>query len=192
MSELTASHGATVARVRAEVEAVFAELAGWFDKPEPVRQYRPADSGWTIDEVLEHITLTSHFLLIVIRKNCDKAVKRAQRGEQPSENESDLELLQPVGLWGSFVWIRPEHMEPTGAVPLAEVRVRMAAQRDECLDVLQRLKSGEGALVKVRMSVNECGHLDIYQWIAFLALHARRHLTQLQGNEDEFRARGCP
>ena len=46
----------------------------WFDKPQALRQFKP-QAGWTIDEILEHIALTSHFLLIIIEKGTDKAFR---------------------------------------------------------------------------------------------------------------------
>ena len=31
----------------------FAQLDGWFAAPAPLRAHRPADGGWTVDEVLK-------------------------------------------------------------------------------------------------------------------------------------------
>ena len=42
----------------------------WFKETEEVKNYRPIDTGWTILEILEHIALTSHFLLKLIDKGC--------------------------------------------------------------------------------------------------------------------------
>ena len=44
----------------------FKNVDNWFDKPENIRHYRPQNGGWTINEILEHIELTSHFLLKLI------------------------------------------------------------------------------------------------------------------------------
>ena len=38
----------------------------WFDIEDEIKNYRPLDKGWTIAEILEHIALTSHFLMILI------------------------------------------------------------------------------------------------------------------------------
>ena len=65
----------------------------------------------------------------------------------------------------------------------------MREQRRECLEILEQLGGGEGALHRVRMSVNQSGKLDIYQWLYFLAQHARRHLDQMKENEAEWRSR---
>jgi hypothetical protein len=36
------------------------------------------------------------------------------------------------------------------------------------------------------MSVNNLGKLNVYEYVYFLAQHARRHLTQMQDNAAEF------
>jgi len=175
----------TIERVRTALDETFGAIDGWFDKPEALRSYKPANGGWSIDEVLEHVTLTSHFLLIVIRQSAEKGLKRAAGGNPIPDGESDLDVLEPIGRRGSFSWSRPEHMIPTGAVSNHEVRERMGAQYRECVSILDRLLGGEGALHKVRMSVNGSGRLDVYQWLYFLAQHAARHIDQMRENEEE-------
>jgi hypothetical protein len=58
---MTAIHpySRTIERVRTALTGTFAETDTWFDRPEPLRSFHPSDGGWTIDEILEHITLTS-------------------------------------------------------------------------------------------------------------------------------------
>jgi hypothetical protein len=155
------------------------ELDTWFEQSEEIRTYQPQDGGWSIQAILEHITLTSHYLLLIIRKGQAKALQRARRGEPIEEGESDLERLTPIGHPDAFPWIRPEHMEPTGA-SLAEIRTRLHTQHQECLTYLAALNHGEGTLYSVRMSVQNLGKMDMYQWIYFLVLHQRRHITQMQ------------
>ena len=189
MSVRAAAYPQTLARVRAALVDTFDQVDPWFDKPAAGRSYKPSSGGWSIDEVLEHITLTSHFLMIVIRNSARTALKRAAAGAAIPEGESDLGLLEPIGRRGAFTWSRPEHMIPTGTVPSHEVRERMREQRRECLEILEQLGGGEGSLHRVRMSVNQSGKLDIYQWLYFLAQHARRHIDQMKENETEWRSR---
>jgi hypothetical protein len=170
----------TVVRVRQALNTIFAELDCWFDRAEDLRKFKPPSGGWSTDQILEHITLTNDFLMLVIRRWAEKAVRKAQRGEPIPAGESDLTGLDVIGERGSFGWVRPEHMEPTGVPSSAEVRERMRQQVAECLDLLRQLGSGEGSLCKVRMSVNALGKIDLYQWLYFLAQHARRHVQQMQ------------
>ena len=170
----------TVATVRQTLQQTFDELDTWFDQPAAVRVYKPKDAGWSIDELLEHVTLTSHFLLIVIRNGATKATKRAARGVPIVGDEDDLEVMSSIGHPDAFAWLRPEHMEPTRNHTSTTVRVTMREQQRECLEILARTGNGEGSLHKVRMSVQNLGKLDLYQWLYFLALHARRHLAQIE------------
>ncbi|HYT87415.1 MAG TPA: DinB family protein [Gemmataceae bacterium] len=181
---------ATIAAVRQALTDIFAAVDGWFDRSKELRRFRPPSGGWSIDQILEHVTLTNHFLLLIIRRWTAKAVRKARRGEVVSEGESELTRLDLIGERGSFAWVRPEHMEPTGVPTPAEVRERMRGQVAECLELLAQLRHGEGALCKVRMSVNGLGKIDLYQWLYFLAQHARRHLQQLQEIERRFREPG--
>ena len=62
----TLPYARTIQQVRESVIRAFAALDSWFDQPADVRALRPANGGWTIDEVLEHVTLTNHYLLLVM------------------------------------------------------------------------------------------------------------------------------
>lgn len=175
-----APYSQTVQRVAESLRTTFDALDPWFDRPAAERSYKPADGGWSIDEILEHITLTSHFLLIVIRNSTRKALRRAETRSPVPDGESNLDLLEPIGQRGAFAWSRPEHMIPTGAVPATQVRQTLRDQAEECLALLSQLQAGEGSFHKVRMSVNQSGRLDIYQWLYFLAQHALRHISQME------------
>src|SRR4051812_27130935 len=139
----------TIATVAAALSDVFGELDVWFDRRDDLRRYAPAAGGWSGDQVLEHVALTNHFLLLTLRKFVDVAGRRAARAAVP-EGEGDLDRLRIIGQRGSFGWRRPDHMEPAGRPP-AEVRLTLRRQRAECLDLLHRLRHGEGAFCRVTM-----------------------------------------
>jgi hypothetical protein len=174
----------TIRQVTQAVVESFDTIYPWFEQPAEVQNYKPMDGGWSIAEILEHITLTTHFLLIVANNGCAKAVKRALTQGIP-DSESDLAKLAPIGRTGSFTWIRPEHMEPKGSKSASEILRTMRLQQQQCLELLEKLGHGEGSLFKVRMSVNELGRIDVYQWIYFIAQHAKRHVQQMAENLQE-------
>ena len=74
-------------------------------------------------------------------------------------------------------------MEPTGTAPLSEVRSRLNAQKDQCLELLESLDNGIGRLVEVSMSVNQLGKIDLNHWAYFIVKHDNRHLDQLSSIE---------
>jgi hypothetical protein len=175
----------TVTRVTQAISDTFDQIYPWFGQPADVLRFKPADGGWSIAEILEHITLTTHFLLIVATNGCTKAVKRALT-QTIEDSESDLAKLQSISQKDSFPWIRPEHMEPKGE-PASEVLATMQIQQHQCVELLEKLQNGEGSLFRVRMSVNALGRIDLYQWIYFIAQHARRHVAQMEENLAEWR-----
>lgn len=167
----------------------FEKIDGWFDKAVELRNYKPSDGGWTIDQILEHIGLTNHFLLILINKGTNKALANISNEDLESVLSGYIfhrDKLTEVGLHKSFDWIRPEHMEPKADKTLVEVRQQLKNQVRECLDNLERLKNGEGVLYKTTMSVNDLGKIDVYEYIYFLAQHGQRHITQMEKNEVEY------
>ncbi len=166
--------------------ATFSEIDLWFEKEEEVRQFRPPSNGWTIDEILEHIALTNHFLLILIDKGKNKALQNRSKlvlEEELKTYTFNGNKLTEVGLHESFTWIRPAHMEPKGEKTLIEVKEELQLQLKQCLASLDELKNGEGILYKTTMSVNNLGKIDVYEYIYFLAQHGKRHITQMTKNE---------
>ncbi len=176
-----------IREIREVLITQFQATDAWFDAPESLRSFRPSRGSWTINEILEHITLTNHFLLMLIRKGGQKSLQLLDKSDLAAAAEGYVfhrEKLEDVGTLGSFVWTRPEHMEPSGA-PHAEVRARLQEQLEECLDWLDQLHQGAGILYKTTMTVNDLGKIDVYEYLYFLAMHIRRHLMQMEGNKQE-------
>jgi hypothetical protein len=163
--------------VRVALTRVFSLLDARFELPREELERRPDyPDAWTIAEHLEHVCLANHFLLLTIKKGCRTALRRAA-GAQPPEGESDLALLSPIASPGAFDWSVPSHMVPTGRRQPAEIRDELNSQRDACLELLAGMPRGEGRLCSIRISVHALGRLDMYQWLYFLAQHARYHLA---------------
>lgn len=183
---------ALIISIRQLLQTTFDDIDHWFDKDEVLRQFQPPDGGWTIDEILEHISLTNHFLLILIEKGAAKALQNADKTDLQAALQTyhfHTDKLGEVGVHLSFPWIRPVHMEPTGLKPMAAVRELLNEQCRQCLDCLDRLPNGEGILYKTTMTVNDLGKIDVYEYIGFLAQHGRRHVAQMAKIEAAFLAK---
>ena len=164
-------------------------LLDWFELEDELKNYRPNDGGWTISEILEHIVLTSHYLLILIDKGTNKALRNIENNNLPEliENFDDrLTNIDQIGIHKSFEWIRPAHMEPKGEKSAFEIKKDMITQFTRCLNYLDKLKNGEGLLFKTTMTVNKLGKINVYEYIYFLSKHAERHIGQMIENKNEF------
>ena len=178
-----------IQQIQLHLVQTHANIFNWFQETEAVKNYRPADKGWTISEILEHIALTSHYLLILIDKGTDKAlrnVKGVSLEESLSTFNYNLDRLDAIGMHKSFSWVRPEHMEPKGQKHELEIKAEMIDQLNRCLNQLTKLKNGEGLLYNTTMTVNSLGRLNVYEYIYFLSKHAERHIRQMEENRVEF------
>ncbi len=173
------NHKQNIEKVHSALTNVFARLDQYFDLPASVRTYHSSSDSWSIDEILEHITLTDHFLMLVIRASVAKALKRSSHEVIPDQ-PNPFDMIDRIGDPNAFAWIRPEHMQPTGKADSTETRNLLQRQCRECLHFLEMMPGGEGTLHKVRMSVQNLGKLDVYQWLYFLAQHAHRHTVEIE------------
>lgn len=179
-----------ITKIKDELSKAFAVLFLCFEANDELLDYRPAKGGWTIREVLEHVSITNHFLLILIRKGTAKAVEIAKDKNYDDlllNYDLDWDKLKMIGEHNSFKWNRPEHMEPKGTLSLNEIKSTLKEQMLECLSFLDQMPKGEGVLYKTMMSVNDLGKIDVYHYIYFLVQHINRHLTQMEKVREEFK-----
>lgn len=177
-----------IKEIKTHLQLSFDEVDGWFDKEKKTRDYQPSNGGWTVHQILEHIYLTNFYLLILIGKGSKKALRNYPGPNLEVEKQNYIfnrEKFEKVGEYGAFKWIRPEHMEPKGEMGLHEIRSLISMQYQQGLIYLDRMKNGEGLLCRITMTVNGLGKINVYEYIYFLSLHARRHLTQMKNNELE-------
>ncbi|MNI69559.1 DinB superfamily protein [compost metagenome] len=178
----------TIEFIDKELSQTLKEYQTWFCLNPELLNFKPK-VGWSIEQILEHVTLTNHFLLIIIRKGKRKALELASKKDFKTSLETyhnNLYELEAIAMHKSFNWIRPEHMEPKGDKQIGQVRELLDEQITECKEILKELRNGEGILYKITMSVNDLGKIDVYQYIYFLCQHAKRHITQMQKVKDEF------
>ncbi|MBE9916464.1 DinB family protein [Paenibacillus donghaensis] len=178
----------TILFIDEELTQTLNDYQNWFVLKPEVLSFKP-QVGWSIEQILEHVTLTNHFLLILIRKGKRKAIELSTKKDLKSVLESyqyNLQALDAIAKHKSFNWIRPEHMEPKGDKELGQIRSLLDDQIKECKDLLKEMKNGEGILYKTTMTVNNLGKIDVYQYIYFLCQHAKRHIVQMQKVMNEY------
>lgn len=175
-------------KIETELNATFNAVCTWFNIDKKLLQHKPINGGWSVSEILEHISLTNYFLLILIKKATNKALQKAAKNQLtvPADYNINWKALATIGTPSAFEWNRPEHMEPTGKADLDTIRLTIRQQLTECIDCLKKLSNGEGVLYKTMMSVNGLGKIDVYHYILFLAEHSRRHLTQMENVRRDF------
>lgn len=177
-----------IQEIKQHLKLTSEEADRWFDKDEVTVNYYPSNGGWTIAQILEHTYLTNFYLLILIEKGVNKAMRNYKNMDLEFEMKNysfNTKKFAEVGEYSAFIWIRPEHMEPKGELKLSEIRYLISLQYKRCLDYLDLMKDGEGLLCTTTMTVNELGRINVYEYIYFLSLHSQRHIVQMRNNEQE-------
>ena len=176
--------------LRRELIRTFAVMDGWFDKPISLRRYKPVDKGWNINEVLEHIMLANHYLVIVIDRSRAGAWKKSEASGATAGLQESYELSTPALLEltdpEAIAWQCHNHHQPLGKRLPSDIRRELRNHLETCLITLEMLPNGEGALHQTPVAFNNIGKLDVYQQVYFLILHAQRHLHQMKKIEHEF------
>ena len=176
-----------------EIQAAIDRVIPWFDCDKDAAEWLPSDDGWSIQEILEHIVLTSHYLLLLIDKGARKSLAAKSKGaliSLPQDYELIPESLAESGIFQAFTWHRPEHMDPRKNSIEGDPKLNFLQQMDRCRMVVESLTGGWGHHTKTTMTVNAIGKLDVYQYIIFLCRHAQRHCTQMERNKREFELGG--
>lgn len=175
-------HARAAREVEARLRDTFAAMEQWCDAEPTLLDFRPAPERWSAREILEHVTLTNHYLLVLADKIRDKSAKRLARGEPWPTGAPLHEALERLAAERTR-WPHPEHMTPTGAASIDEVRARLAEQSSRALAHVDAMSSGEGTLHRIRMSrLPGENRLGLVEYLDVIARHAERHLAQLQEN----------
>src|SRR5688572_32255268 len=96
--------------IRTDMDGIYSKIYDWFNVSEELMNYSPENGGWNIRQVLEHISLTNHFLLILIRKGVQGSLKKSAAMDYPyllANYDLDWDKLREIGTHGSFEWNRP-------------------------------------------------------------------------------------
>lgn len=144
---------------------------------EGLRSQRPGEHRWSVNEVLEHLSIVETRLskvlgeAIATARQAGLGLEHGQRMPLPSETESILvDRTNPRNA--------PEAAQPTGRLNAEQALAAVDRSRDA---VRHTLLSADGlALSEVTYAHPFFGPLTAYQWVEWLAGHRVRHAQQIQ------------
>jgi hypothetical protein len=174
-----------ISKINQELISSFAELDSWFDCEERFLFEKSLAGQWSVAETLEHVMLTNRHLLFLIG-NIGQVKMKKDPGNMLQHYNLEIPEIEYLAS-GRYPWHFQDHLQPQRIKTPAEIRSRLRDQLYSCLQQLDLLACGEGTLITVRIPVETpcevaipC-ELDAYQSLYLLALHAKRHCTQLSG-----------
>jgi hypothetical protein len=134
-----------------------------------------APGRWTVGQLLEHLRLVEAGSARLL----ERRLERAREAGLPEETEtaSILERFDGATHVEGPPRVAPDVVAPQ-AVSTEEALAGLAESRDALRAVMHQ---GDGlALEQVRARHEVLGDISMYEWLAFLAHHERRHAQQLR------------
>jgi hypothetical protein len=141
------------------------------------RQKRPPDGGWSIADIVEHLSIVEARMT----GNFAAWIAEAKASGLPAETaeESILDRFDVA----AFIdrgrrRVASAASQPTGTVPVDAALRRLEELRHDRRAVLAAADGlALGTIVREHPSV---GTLNMYEWIAFSGAHMRRHADQIR------------
>lgn len=171
-------------KIRTELIQAFDQAFDVFSTREDVLYYKPANEGWSIYQVLEHVLLANYFLLRIVNKQTERAMQLAATSKvisDPDAYKIDEAKLKRMELTGSYVWVSQRFTEPVGDMPLLQLKMTLHDQVNEILGLLKNR-----AVIDANLKTFETGKIDALHYLYFLVQHMQRHLGQISRIKAEF------
>jgi hypothetical protein len=168
-----------LAAVVAYADAARTELLAVVDAiPPSLREARPTEEGWSVAEVLEHLSRVEKGIAKLVALK----VGELQTLPEPPHEAEEMVAID-LGKFGivetpSMKLAAPDRVAPLGEMSSEDARSALSETRGVLLD---QLHAGDGlAYSSVRHPHPFLGELDLYEWVYFVGAHERRHLAQVR------------
>lgn len=144
--------------------------------PAEKQDWRENGEGWTIKEIVEHVSLVESGSLRIAQKLFGKA--------ESAEIQSNEFPPLPNDFFGKLESVRdrklqaPERIHPQGNQSIADSLAKLKEDRGVLQDLRAKLEKLDASAPTFPHPA--LGDLNIYQWIIMLGFHERRHLMQIE------------
>lgn len=147
------------------------------DVPPPLRGRRPAAERWSVDEILEHLSLVEARIAQLLASHL--AAARAAGLGPERETSPVLPTLDMSRLLDrSQPLTASDSSQPRAGLSASAAWATLTEQRRALRETV--LASDGLALGAVSIPHPRLGPLDVYQWLVFLGGHEARHTAQIR------------
>lgn len=155
------------------VRARFAETIDGVSETE--LKARPEDEKWSIEQIVEHVSLVEEGM----SKICRKLLGEAQKADLKGNGEVRIsDMLWRAGSFDGMKLEAPERVRPTGLVSVDESRTKMEESRllIESLRPIFAEFDGTGP----KFPHPYFGPMSAQEWLVLSGEHTRRHTAQIE------------
>jgi hypothetical protein len=146
--------------------------------PAKLREIKPGDGGWSVAEVVEHLSLIERRVASLLTRQV--AAARASGVGPDTETSSVVaNFANPDGVVDrQRKIVSPEPVRPTGALDTESAQQALDQSRAA---IASALRDANGvSLENLVQSHPVFGPLNMYHWIVAAALHEDRHAAQIR------------
>jgi hypothetical protein len=145
--------------------------------PADVRERQPADGGWSVAQVVDHVGRVEGVCAHLVTGMVADARARAVGPETETSSVIAERILAKTADRSRKL----QAPEPAHPAPDARFDAAMAALEEAHRRVRAALASGEGlALEAIQMTHPALGVLNVYEWGVAVGGHTARHAAQIQ------------
>ncbi len=171
-----------ITKIRIELVNTFNQVFDVFTTREDVLYYQPFNEGWMMLEILEHTLLANYFLLRIVNKQIERALATVSKHAMDNKEYSlDESILLRMEKKGSPLWVPKQYIEPSGEMPLLQLKMNLHDQFNECMKVLKNRVA-----IDAIKNTSERGRIDALHYLYFLVQHMQKHLAQIERVKQDF------
>lgn len=176
----------SVADIYKAIDEVRARLVARVESlDEEAQNFRADEKGWTVAEIVEHLSVLEHKLsqLMTMMVGKVESVAAAAGGGAAAaagagSHFKPFSLDEHAARARVEKYVAPEEVRPRGGVALADSLARLKESRAALEALRPRIERAD--LTAATYPHPAFGPLNLYQWLAFIGLHEGRHLAQIE------------
>lgn len=166
----------SVAEIYEEITDTRARLVGAVEElTDEQLGFRPSPERWNVVEIVEHLSITERRLARMLAGLVGKL--EAEPAREEGSAFAPVSVAEYVERADKEKYTAPEEIRPKGT-PLPDSLARLRDSRASILDLRPRVERVDGT--RANFPHPAWGPLDLYQWLAFVGLHEKRHLSQIE------------
>ena len=136
---------------------------------------RPIGGGWTIAEIIEHLSIVDGQMLQLVSALLRKSENATDA--RPSSSTFVISLDTLAQQFGTQRIATRDNFQPTGRPSIAQSLASLNDTQEQLCNLSPRLISVD--LCGVTFPHWFLGPLNLGQWLAFIGYHEQRHLNQV-------------
>ena len=137
---------------------------------------RAADGGWSAAEIVEHLATVESGVV----KITAKLLAQAERESAKSDGifNPPVSFVEQAKTAANQKFQAPERIHPQGRQSVAESLSKLDESRRALTEMRPRIESVDSS--KTAFPHPFFGDLNLYEWLAMIGMHERRHLQQIE------------